>query len=93
MNKMFQWQTTSGNPVTVGAVTVTPQSQALTIRRSFGGLVWNRPSAVLVERDGHVERLPIRDVTRVVQLALLGFSVVFLIVAWITSTRQQEVEQ
>ena len=51
MNKMkledvFQWQTISGDPTTVGDVTVTPQSQALTIRWPYGGAVWNRPTAV-----------------------------------------------
>lgn len=70
----FKWQTTSGDKVTVGDVTVTPQSQALTIRWPNGGLVWNRPGAILVERGEQTERIPIVDVTRIAQLGLLGLS-------------------
>ena len=75
LKDMIQWQTVSGSPVTVGDVTVTPQSQALTVHWPFGGFVWNRPLAILVERGGQrsVQRIPIVDVTRIVQLGLLGF--------------------
>ncbi len=79
LKDIVQWQMVSGNPVTVGDVSVTPQSQALTVRLPFGGFVWNRPVAVWVERgESHpVERIPVVDVTRVIQLGLLGFSLVF----------------
>jgi hypothetical protein len=84
---MFKWQTISGDKVTVGDVTVTPQSQALTIRWPNGGLVWNRPAAVLVERGEQRERIPIVDVTRVAQLGLLGLSLVFTMMAIVLSVR------
>jgi len=89
-NEMFQLQTASGNPVTVGDVTLTPQSQALIVRWPAGGFVWNRPAAILVERGGQTERIPIVDVTRIVQLGLLGFSWVFSIVVFIKLTRRKE---
>jgi len=89
-NEMFQLQTASGNPVTVGDVTLTPQSQALIVRWPSGGFVWNRPAAILVERGGQTERIPIVDVTRIVQLGLLGFSWVFSIVVFIKLTRRKE---
>jgi hypothetical protein len=88
-NDMFQWQTLSGDPVTVGDVTVTPQSQALSIRWPNGGFVWNRPVAMLVERNGEIERIPIIDVTRVAQLALIGFSLVFSAFVFVLSARQR----
>ncbi len=72
---VVHWQTLPGDEVTRGDVRVTPQSRALTLRWPHGGLVWNRPVAVLVERNGRSERIPIVDVTRVVQLALFGLSV------------------
>ena len=75
--KMFQLQTHSGEAVSVGDATVTPQSQALTLRWPNGGFVWNRPLAILVERDGDKERIPIVDVTLVAQAALLGLTVAF----------------
>ena len=94
MNKMklkdiFQWQTISGDPTTVGDVTVTPQSQALTIRWPYGGVVWNRPTAVLVERDEQTERIPIVDVTRTAQLSLLGLSLAFSVIIFLISTRHR----
>ncbi len=87
--EMFRWQTISGDKVTVGDVTVTPQSQALTIRWPNGGLVWNRPAAVLVERGEQTERIPIVDVTRIAQLGLLGLSLVFTMMAIVLSIRRR----
>lgn len=86
---IFKWQTISGDKVTVGDVTVTPQSQALTIRWPNGGLVWNRPAAVLVERGEQTERIPIVDVTRIAQLGLLGLSLVFTTMAIVLSVRRR----
>jgi hypothetical protein len=61
-----------GQAVTVGDVTVTPLSQALVIRLPFGSFVWNRPTAILVDRIGGTERLPIVDVTRILVWGLFG---------------------
>jgi hypothetical protein len=72
VTRIFQSQEVTGSPVRVGDITVTPQSRALIVRLRFGGLVWRRPTAVLVERAGQTSRIPIVDVTRVVQLAPLG---------------------
>jgi hypothetical protein len=87
--EILQWQTISGDKVTIGDVNVTPQSQALTIRWPHGGLVWNRPVAILVERGEQTERFPIVDVTRIVQLGLLGLSLVFSVVIFALSVRQR----
>lgn len=89
LKDIFQWQTISGDPKTIGDVTVTPQSQALTIRWPYGGLVWNRPVAVLVERGGETERIPVVDVTRIAQLGLLGLSLVCSIVIFALSARRR----
>ena len=77
--RVFQLQTHLGEEVVVGDATITPQSQALILRWPNGGYVWNRPLAVLVERDGETERIPIVDVTLVAQAALLGLTVAFSI--------------
>lgn len=71
----IQWQTLSGEQITLGDTRITPQTQALVVRWPHGGFVWNRPTAVIVERGGKTERIPIVDVTRIVQLALLGLSI------------------
>jgi len=88
----IQWQTVSGDSMTVGDVTVTPQSQALIVRWPFGGFVWNRPVAILVERDGSrfVECRRVIDVTRIIQLGLLGFSLVLSIAVFGMSVRRKE---
>jgi hypothetical protein len=89
LKEILRWQTISGDKVTSGDVTVTPQSQALIIRWPHGGLVWNRPVAILVERAEQTERFPIVDVTRIVQLGLLGLSLVFSVVILVLSVRQR----
>jgi hypothetical protein len=40
----------------------------------MGGFVWNRPTAVLVERDGQAHRIRIVDVTRILQVGLLALA-------------------
>jgi hypothetical protein len=62
----------SAEPVTVGDITVTPRARALVVRLPWGGLVWNRPTAVMVEQAGQVRRIQVVDVTRILQLGLLG---------------------
>ena len=91
LKDIIQWQTISGKPVTVGDVSVTPQSQALILRWPFG-FVWNRPVAVLVEQNEphRVERIPVVDVTRIVQLGLLGFSLLFSIAMMAKFARRKE---
>jgi hypothetical protein len=68
-----RWQTYTGDPITAGDIRLRPQSQALIVQlgNSFG-FIWNRPVAVLVERGAETERIPIIDVTRVAQFAMLG---------------------
>jgi hypothetical protein len=85
----FRWQTVSGEPVTVGDIVAIPQSQALTARWPVGGWVWNRPTALLVERGEERERVPIVDVTRVAQLGLYGLGLVCAIVGLVLMARQR----
>jgi hypothetical protein len=67
---VIERRTTSGPTVVVGDVRVTPESRVVMVRLPIGALVWNRPSAVVVERAGRVERMPIIDATRIAQVAL-----------------------
>jgi hypothetical protein len=76
----FKWQKMSGDTVTVGDLSVTPQSRSLAIRWPRGGWVWNRPVAILVERGEEKERIPIVDVTRIARLGLYGLSLVMAVV-------------
>ncbi len=76
--KLLQWKSTAGDPVEIGDYTVTSESQALSVRLPFGGFVWNRPAAVLVDDGDGQQRIPIVDVTRTAQLALLAAAALFL---------------
>jgi hypothetical protein len=67
-------QEASAAPVTLGDVTVTPRARALVVRLPQGGLVWNRPTALTVERAEAKWRVPVVDVTRLLQLALLALA-------------------
>jgi hypothetical protein len=75
----------AAEPMVVGDTRITPQAQAFSLRVPFGGLVWNRPTAVLVERDDGTQRIPIVDVTRVAQIVLfvlvVKFSVIIIFLA------------
>jgi hypothetical protein len=66
----------SGSPIAAGDTRVTPQSQVLSIRGWNGGYVWNRPVAVLVERDGEIKRYPIVNVTRYAQIGLIAMGAI-----------------
>ena len=71
----FRWQTTNGKQIIVDDLTITPEAQALTVRVPFGGLVWNRPTAVLVEQNGEQRRLPVIDVTRTAVFTLYSLAI------------------
>lgn len=56
--------------VEVGSVTVTPVARSAALRWRSGVLVRSWPCAVLVSREGRTARIPIVNVTRVVQAAI-----------------------
>jgi hypothetical protein len=82
-----RWYSVEGTPVQVGATIVTPRSRVLSLGVRNVGFAWQLPTGVRVERDGHVERLPIVDVTRIAQFVLYGLALVALGLA-LTSKRK-----
>lgn len=80
LRDFIRLETQTGEPQTIGAVTITPQSQALIIRWPRGGFVWNRPIGVSVDRDGQTERLPIIDVTRCATWTFAGITLLFSVI-------------
>jgi hypothetical protein len=85
---VIHWQVTAAHPVVVGNTRVTLQSRTLVVGWSFLGVVWRHPTAALVEADGRVTHMPIHDVTRLVELGLLGLGLVILMV--MVSIRRKE---
>ena len=53
-----------GNPIATTAGVVTPVARETRFSWPGGGFTWLRPSAVEVELDGTVHRIPIANVTR-----------------------------
>ncbi len=80
LQNFIRLENTSAEPIVVGDTRITPQAQAFSIRFPFGGFVWNRPTAVLVERDDVTQRIPIVNVTRMAQIASFGLVVTFSII-------------
>jgi len=68
---VFRWEVVTGEVMEVGDTRIKPQSRLLSIRLPWAALALNHPVAVLVERDGEVERVPILDPTRIAQGGLL----------------------
>ena len=94
---VFQLRTYEGEEVCItdisgGEVKVRPQSQALSLRWPRGGIVWNRPVAILVEQNGVQRRMPIVDVTRLAQIVLLGLCALFGIMTAIFMLRRPRKE-
>lgn len=79
IGEVFRWQTVAGRPVTLHNRTITPLTQVLALRWPQGGFVWNRPVALLIEQDGQVERVPVLDMTRFVQVALFSCAIFVLL--------------
>ena len=81
--QLIQKETRTGVPITVGERTITPQSEAVSVRLPFGGLVWNRPTAVHITQNNQTITVPITDPTRQALWALAGVGVVVSLLAWI----------
>ncbi len=84
-------ENTSAEPIVVGDTRITPQAQAFSVRFPFGGFVWNRPTAVLVERDDVTQRIPIVDVTHVAQVVLFGLVVTISVLITLLAMRQRRI--
>jgi hypothetical protein len=72
---LFSLETQAGEPIIVDKTKITPIAQVLRVQPPGfqGGLIWNRPTAVRVEKvDGSYELVPIQDITRLVQVILAG---------------------
>ncbi|HLZ28592.1 MAG TPA: hypothetical protein VKV73_14865 [Chloroflexota bacterium] len=89
--RVVQTRTLQARPIVAGALRLTPESRVVAVRLPFGGLVWQRPTAVVVEQPGvATRRLPIIDLTRRAQLGVLLGTVVLTVVCLIVASHPQE---
>jgi hypothetical protein len=85
---VVEWREARGRPTTVGDRTITPVARSLITRWPGGGFVWSTPTAVLVERGGSAERIPIGNLNgRILRAMRVG--AVVLIAAWIAMDRKR----
>ena len=87
LNSLLRIETLTGPPVKVKDIQLRLRSQVVQLRFPFisGGLIWNRPVAVLVRTaDGQDQIFPIPDVTRTAVLILLMLSLagIFLLMSF-----------
>jgi hypothetical protein len=86
---LVRFETLAGPEWTEGQVTVTPVARSLRLDVGGGIFVRIRPAAVLVSEDGRTSHLPIVDVTRWAQLAVLLAASLGLFMVW-TRTRTRK---
>jgi sugar lactone lactonase YvrE len=81
---LFHIGTLTGHPIDAPQGQIYVRSQFVQFRFPAlpGGLIWNRPAAVVVRSlTGQETTLPILDVTRIVMMALTGLSLATLFVS------------
>ena len=78
--RLLNFEQKAGDPIIVGDYRIIPFAQSLRLQFPgwrLGGVIWNRPASVLVMTpDGQEKVLPVHDITRRVQLSLLGAGIV-----------------
>lgn len=74
LSDFIQLKTVQGTAVSTPHHTLIPESQALIIKFPYGGFVWQRPTAVLVQKGEQTQRHPITDVTRLATWSVLAAS-------------------
>lgn len=80
-SKYVNWKPVTSEPQVVGDRTIWLQSQAFSLNTPFGGFVWNRPTAVFVEKDDYTDEMQIIDVTRYALIAIGAMGVVGMALA------------
>ena len=84
-------ETHAGEPIEVGDSKIVPLAKAVRFQKTgwLGGVIWNRPVAVVVQTGDDEERvIPIRDVTRIAQLAIFGSGLFFIWIVWLITRRK-----
>jgi hypothetical protein len=87
----FQVKKRSGEPYYSSGNKIVPLSKAYILQFPglHGGFVWNRPVGLAVSAgDGQEKFLPVYDVTRRIQLALLGMVLAVGLLTAIASSRK-----
>lgn len=85
-NSFLVQQTSSGEPIVMGDVKIYPVARSYRINfpSGQGGILWNRPLAVIVEdSQGSRQVLPVQDRTRQLQVGILLAGLLGTILTWL----------
>lgn len=90
--RFVRLKTLAGPEWTEGDVTITPVAKIMAVDggAGFGGVVRAWPSAVLVSQDGRTSRLPIFDITRWAQVAILLAALLWIFSIWTWKRTRKE---
>ena len=94
--KILVQQTSAGEPVKVDDLTVYPvaRSYRIDFPAAKGGIVWNRPLAVIVEdADGNRQILPVIDRTRQLQILIFAAGFLGTILTWLLFRKSRSSQQ
>jgi len=90
-NDWVSVETSAGKSIQASGATITPFATSLRIgppNLPFG-LIWNRPSSILIQSaDGQEEVQQVPDITRQVLWGLLGVTLVMAALMWIFNRKQ-----
>lgn len=89
MDEWIRIETTAGEPITHGAVEITPQARAFLLRWPGGGFVWKWPLGVTVRKEDGVEQVPITNATRTgIFGAVAGGALLGIVLALLLTSRR-----
>lgn len=90
--KILVQQTSAGEPVIAGEVRIYPVARSYRINfpAASGGIVWNRPLAVIVEdSNGSRQIIPVQDRTRQLQITFLAAGFFGTLLTWLIFRRSK----
>lgn len=90
LRNLVSWQRIAGPALRINDLTLIPQSRALIIRFPSGAVIWHRPTAVQIERDGRTKALPVVDLTRILQVGIYSLGAIVIIACLIGRLRGKE---
>lgn len=93
MQSRLQFETRPGKPVTIGKTRIVPYAQSLRIKLppNNGGIIWNRPVSILaISPDGIETVIPVPDITRRIQIAIIGSGLLTMLLVLLMSSRQKK---
>ena len=84
-SKYLSWNQERGEPIYWDKLTVTPESQSLSLQVPYFHFSWNRPVAVYVNDGQREQRVRVMDMTRIIQLGIFSAGLIAVMAVWLFS--------